>query len=103
MRIFSACVKKELGYEKLLAICDAHLIGKSIKHNGVKIPIQERFYGELEYSVDEILIEIKTASSVNIMGSDICKLLTKENLVHPDVILWLGEKNDPVGHAIVVK
>jgi hypothetical protein len=89
--------------EKLLAICDAHLIGKLIKHNGVNIPIQERFYGELEYSVDEILIEIKTASSVNIMGSDICTLLTQENLVHPDIILWLGEKNDLVGHAIVVK
>ena len=89
--------------EKLLAVCDSNLIGKSIVHNGVNISIQERFYGELEYSVDEILIEIETASSVNIMGTNICNLLTREHLVHPDIILWLGEEQDPVGHAIVVK
>jgi hypothetical protein len=89
--------------EKLLAICDADLIGKSILHNGVKIIIQERFYGEIEFSIDEILIELKTASSYNVMGKNICKILTDESLLHPATILWMGDEDKPVGHAIVVR
>ena len=89
--------------ERLIAICDAELIGTSIHHNGVKLVIQERFYGELEYSVDEIMIELRSASSYNVMGKNICQLLIEKGMIHPDTVLWLGLEPNLVGHAIVVR
>ena len=89
--------------EKLIAICDAEIVGKTFLHNGVKITIQERFYGDMEYSLDELLVELRSASSYNIMGARICKILVELDLVHPDTILWFGDDNHQVGHVIVVR
>jgi len=88
--------------EKLIAICDAELMGRTLKHNGIELNVSERFYGQLEYSKEEILIELKNATSVNVIGQDICEILIEENMVHEDTIMWI-EEDDKIGHVIVVK
>ena len=89
--------------EKLIAICDGNLMGKQISHNGVKLKVLPRFYGELEYDEDEILSEIRTATSINVMGKKICDLLVENDLVLPETIMWIPHEDQHIGHAIVVR
>jgi hypothetical protein len=89
--------------EKLIAITDSNLIGAKFKHNGVNMSISSRFYGDLEYSTDEVEIEIKSATSINAIGIDICNLLIESGYCHPDTILWMDFEDKKIGHVIVVK
>lgn len=89
--------------EKLIAICDENIIGKTFVHNGVELHIQPRFYGDLVYTEEEILIELKNATSINVIGESICKLLIEHEFVHPDTIMWINNGDTKVGHVIVVK
>ena len=65
--------------------------------------ISSRFYGDLEYSTDEVEIEIKSATSINAIGIDICNLLIELGYCHPDTILWMDFEDKKIGHVIVVK
>ncbi|MHA2171831.1 MAG: DUF424 family protein [Candidatus Kariarchaeaceae archaeon] len=89
--------------ERLVAICDANLCGKSIIHNGVKLHIQERFYGMESYNEAEVLHEITKCTSLNAFGKKICELLLEHKLVHPASIMWIEDGDETVGHVILVR
>ncbi|MHA2091312.1 MAG: DUF424 family protein [Candidatus Kariarchaeaceae archaeon] len=93
----------EFDKERLVAICDAKLCGKSIIHNGVKLKIQERFYGMDSYNEAEVLQEITKCTSLNAFGKKICELLLKHKLVHPASIMWIEDGDETIGHVILVR
>jgi hypothetical protein len=93
----------EFEKERLVAVCDAEVCGKSILHNGVKLKIQDRFYGDQHYTSDEVLIEVSKCTSLNAFGKNICELLIKHNIVHPATVLWIEEQGEKFGHVIVVQ
>lgn len=89
--------------ERLVAVCDANLCGKSVMHNGVKLNIQERFYGMESYNEAEALQEITKCTSLNAFGKNICDLLLKHKLVHPASIMWIEDGEETIGHVILVR
>ncbi len=89
--------------EYLVAICDKHILGETIIHNGVKIKVSTQFYGNIDYTSEEVLAEINKSTSVNVFGKNICKLLIKHNLIFPDAVIWMKHKDDEVGHAILIR
>lgn len=88
--------------EKLVAICDAEVIGKHINHNGVKLYINEKFYGSKIYPAEDVLHILKNSTSYNVIGKKICELLIEHNLIHPDTVMWIDDNENKIGHAIVV-
>ncbi len=88
--------------ERLIAICDDDLCGVILTLKGVKLKINEKFYGRDSLSSDEILSEIASCTSLNAIGKEICELLIKHKIVHPATVLWIDYMGDKVGHVILV-
>ena len=68
-----------IGREKVLAICDAELLGRELSDGNITIEISEKFYGGELLSYDEVRELMKTATIINIFGEDIVNQLIKEN------------------------
>ncbi len=88
--------------QKLIAICDKEILGKTIPHNGVKLKIREAFYGKVEYEADEVLRELESFSQLNVFGERIAKLMIENKIVHPDVFLWIEFNGKKIGHAMIM-
>jgi hypothetical protein len=89
--------------ERSVAVCDTEIKGVMLKHRGVNIRVKEEYYGDDIYHPDEVLMEVRRSTSVNAFGKNICDLLVKHNLVHPQAILWFDHQDEKTGHVIIVK
>lgn len=89
--------------DRLIAICDAEIKGKTFKHKGVNLTVKEQFYGNDIYEKDEVLKEIKNCTSLNAFGENICNLLIENELVHPATVLWIKNGEQKIGHVLIVK
>lgn len=85
----------------MIAICDEEILGKSLKHNGATIVVQERFYGKDTYEEDEVLMELKAFTQLNVIGEKITNLLIKNRIVHPASVLWIEHDGIKIGHVMV--
>ncbi|MCY3411171.1 MAG: DUF424 family protein [Candidatus Heimdallarchaeota archaeon] len=90
-------------HELLVAVCDKDILGRTFDHNGLKLNISDKFYGNDEYSEDEVLQELKRCTSANVFGRNICTLLIENGMIHPNTILWLKDGDKEIGHAILIK
>jgi hypothetical protein len=89
--------------EVLVAICDKEIINLKIKHNNANIFVNERFYGTDEYYKDEVLLEIRKATQINVIGKNIVELLIENNFLKPQIVLWFEhEKFGKIGHALLM-
>ena len=93
----------QYGSEKLVAVCDSELINMEFEHNGVLLKVLPRFYGTLDYSAEEVLTELQSATSYNVIGENICHLLVQNGFIHPKTIIWFEKGDQKIGHAIVVR
>ncbi len=75
----------------LLAVCDACLLGKKIKHKDIDFKVSDSFYGGGRPDVNELLEDIRRADIVNVVGKGIVELLVKKGLVDEECILWMGD------------
>ncbi len=89
--------------EYLVTLCDPHLKGKTLEHNGLKIQIREEFYGDMLVSEDGVVAECRKATSINAMGKASVDLLVRHGFVHPDSILWFQLETEQIGHVIMVR
>ena len=91
------------GSEKIAAICDEEISGKSFTHNGVRINVKREFYGKELFEKDEILLELTSCTSINAFGERVCSILVESNIAHPKSILWISDGDNKIGHVIVIK
>jgi hypothetical protein len=91
--------------ERLVAACDKEVINLELISHGVKIKVNQAFYGEELVNEKELLDEIRRCTSANVIGKEIVKVLIKNKLIHEDAVLWMDfpEKNEKIGHAILIK
>ncbi len=89
--------------EYLVTLCDPHLKGKTLEHNGLKIQVREEFYGDMLVSEDGVVAECRKATSINAMGKASVELLVRHGFVHPDSILWFRLEKEQVGHVIMIR
>ena len=85
--------------QSILAICDADLQGKNLRHDGIDFLVSAPFYGESRVSAQDILAKVKEAEIINVVGKRIVDLLLKNSLVDEQCVLMLGD----VPHVQIVR
>ena len=77
--------------EVLVAVCDSDIAGRTFREGELKIEVKESFYGEKEYSEDEVKRELRRATIANITGKKAVELAIKIGIVDKDRVLEIGE------------
>ena len=87
----------ESGSDKMLAVCDKELLGKTFVEGDVEIVVSREFYGDKEAGTDILKIARKS-TIINAIGRNIVSLLIEEEIVDESSVISLGS----VPHAQVV-
>ena len=90
---------RRFGERILLAMCDANMLGKTLKQGKIVFRIQEKFYKGSLVSLEEAVDLIQQSTIVNMVGQTIVKKAVEKGLVHPDAIIEIKG----VPHAQIVK
>ena len=67
--------------EKLLAVCDNEILGKTLKHIGIDIYISPDFYGSGKADENTIINLAKQSTIINAFGNNIIKILIKAGVI----------------------
>lgn len=87
------------GGHVVLAICDADLLGKTFRDEGIVFTVREEFYKGLKVDVDEAVKLIDQSTIVNMIGRNIVMKAVERGVVHPEAVL----KISGVLHAQIVR
>ncbi|KYH40305.1 MAG: hypothetical protein AYL32_012420 [Candidatus Bathyarchaeota archaeon B26-2] len=83
----------------MLAICDAEILGATLRDGEIVFKVREEFYKGFKTTVDEALDLIRQSTIVNMVGRNIVKKAVERGYVHPEAILTISG----VPHAQIVK
>ena len=92
-----SCKIHECG-EKMTAIADAGLIGRTITGREMEVSISEQFYGNSNMGEKEALLLIRGSTIINAIGKNSVELLVRKGFVNPEAILEIGG----IPHAQVI-
>jgi len=87
------------GHQVLVAACDVEILGRTLRKGKLIFEVRESFYKGSKMKVEEAMILIRSATTVNLVGSKIVTYAVKEGLVHPEAILVISG----IPHAQIVK
>lgn len=93
-----AKLKKD-GKNVLLAICDAELIGKTLKEGRIVFKISNEFYNGRKMPLDQAVNMIENSTIVNLIGNKCVEKAIQYGFVHPEAIL----KIQGISHAQIIK
>lgn len=71
---------------RVVAICDAELLGKKLTEGKISLTISERFYGGEEKTEKELIEIIKSDDVLNIIGEKSCDFAIKHKLIDKEHI-----------------
>jgi hypothetical protein len=83
----------------LLAICDAEILGKTLREGKIVFRIKEEFYKGTKVNVEEAVALIEQSTIVNMVGENIVKKAVEKGYVHPEAII----KIQGIPHAQIIK
>jgi len=75
---------------KLVAVCDTHLIGETLREGKLKLEVRPEFYKGSLSSIAEALREIDASDIANLVGKNIVEAAIQEGLVNPSAILRIA-------------
>jgi hypothetical protein len=75
---------------RLLSVCDADLLGKTLKFGEVDFDVSASFYGEEKANIEKVLEMMERCNVANVVGKKIVDLLISEGIVDKDCVLWIG-------------
>ena len=87
------------GRQVLLAVCDAEILGKTLRDSDITFEVSEKFYKGYKTSVDDAIDLIEESTIVNLVGVNIVKRAIERGYVHPEAVI----KICGVPHAQIVK
>lgn len=87
------------GRQRLVAACDADLLGKTLKFGKINFQVRREFYEGSLVNVSEAIAIIRSAPNINLIGNIIVDKALKEGLVHPQAILDISG----VPHTQIIK
>jgi len=90
---------RKVGNNVLLAICDAKILGKTLREGKIVFDVKEEFYKGAKVTVEEALAMIENSTIVNMIGKNIVQKAVEKGYVHPEAILNI----EGVPHAQIVK
>lgn len=88
----------DTGSDKMLAIADSALLGKTFSEGEIEVTISESFYGSEKCFADKALQLARSSTIVNAMGNDVVSLLAENKIVEKNHVLMVGK----IMHAQVV-
>ncbi len=77
------------GGEKMLAICDADIVGKNFEEEDLQISVTEEFYADKECDEGEVTNLIKSPTIINAVGKNIISIMVKKKLVEQENVLYI--------------
>jgi len=87
------------GRQVLLAVCDAEILGKTLRDSDITFEVSEKFYKGYKTSVDDAIDLIEESTIVNLVGANIVKRAIERGYVHPEAVI----KICGIPHAQIVK
>jgi hypothetical protein len=90
---------RKIGNNVLLSICDAEILGKTLREGKIVFRVTEEFYKGLEVELEEAIAMIENSTIVNMIGKNIVQKAVEKGYVHPEAILNI----EGVPHAQIVK
>ena len=87
------------GRDRLVAVCDEEILGKTLEGGRVPFKVSEGFYKGTLGEVDEAIAAMKQATICNLIGKKIVEAAIDCNMVHERAIIYFGD----VPHAQLVK
>ncbi len=78
------------GTERLLAACDADIVGKKFSSGKLRIEVTESFYKE-DVVEDEVLLNwLRLATIANLVGERTVGIAVDNGFVDPDGVILIG-------------
>jgi hypothetical protein len=90
---------KKVGRSVLLAICDADVLGKTLREGKIIFCVKEEFYRGAKVNVEEAIMMIENSSIVNMVGRNVVKRAIEKGYVHPEAVLNI----EGIPHAQIVR
>jgi len=90
---------KKIGRNVLLAICDAEILGKTLREGKIVFCVKEDFYKGARVNIEEAVLMIQNSTIVNMVGKNVVKKAIEHGYVHPDAVLNI----QGIPHAQIVK
>ena len=86
------------GRDTLVAVCDAEILGKTLKGGRAPFVVSERFYKGTLADLDEAIEAMRKATICNIVGKRIVDAAIRSRIIHKKAVIYLGD----VPHAQIV-
>ena len=90
---------KKIGRNVLLCMCDAEILGRTLREGKIVFCVKEDFYRGARVPVEEAVSMIEASTIVNMVGRNIVKKAIERGYVHPEAVLNI----EGVPHAQIVK
>jgi hypothetical protein len=90
---------RKIGGNVLLAVCDAEILGKTLREGKIVFCIKEEFYKGARVTVEEAVMMIANSTIVNLIGKNIVQKAIENGYVHPEAVLNI----EGIPHAQIVK
>jgi len=90
---------KKVGRNVLLAMCDAEILGKTLRDGKMVFCVKEDFYKGAKVNIDEAICMIENSTIVNMIGRNVVSRAIEKGYVHPEAVL----KIEGIPHAQIVK
>ncbi len=90
---------KKKGQNVLLAMCDAEILGKTLREGKIVFQVKEDFYKGREVNVEEAVCMIENCTIVNMIGRNVVKEAIEKGYVRPEAVLNI----EGIPHAQIVK
>ena len=90
---------RKTGNTVLLAICDAEILGKTLREGKIVFHVKEEFYKGAKVSIEEAIAIIENSTIVNMIGKNVVQRAIEKGYVHPEAVLNV----EGIPHAQIVK
>ncbi len=90
---------KKIGRNVLLCMCDADILGKTLREGKIVFRVKENFYNGRRVAIEEAIDLIEDSTIVNMVGKHVVKKAIDRGFVHPEAVLSI----EGIPHAQIVK
>jgi len=90
---------KKVGGNVLLAVCDAEILGRTLRDGKIIFCVKEEFYKGSKVDIEEAICMIQNSTIVNLVGRNVVNRAIERGYVHPEAVLDI----DGIPHAQIVK
>jgi hypothetical protein len=87
------------GRDRLVAVCDADILGETLEGGRVPFKVSEGFYKGVLGDIDEAIAAMRHATICNLVGKVIVEAAIECNMVHERAVIYFGD----IPHAQIVK